>query len=55
MRPYVAIFAPFERLEIDSKLLFYGFVTPKLKRNLMIIKERVKIYRLATTRLLKNL
>ena len=52
MRPFIAIFATFERLEIDSKLPFYGFVTPKLKRNLMILKERVKIYRLATTRLL---
>ena len=49
----MAIFATFERLEIDSKLPFYGFVTSKLKRNLMIFMERVKIYRLATTRLLK--
>ena len=39
----MAIFATFERLEIDSKLPFYGFVTPKLKRNLMILKARVKI------------
>ena len=52
MLPYVAIFATFEWLEIDLKLVFYGFTTPKLKRNLMILKERVKIYRLATTRLL---
>ena len=52
MRPYIAIFATFERLEIYSKLPFYGFVTPKLKRNLMVLKERVKIFRLATTLLL---
>ena len=52
MRSYIAIFATFERLEIDSKSPLYGHVTPKLKRNLMILKERVKIYRLATTRLL---
>ena len=51
MRLYIAILATFERVEIDSKLPFYGFVSPELKKNLVILKERVKIYRLATTRL----
>ena len=51
----MAIFATLKRLETDFKLLLKSSVTQKLRRNLTILKERVRTYGLATIRLIRDL
>ena len=50
----MAIFATLQRLETDFKLLLKSSVIQKLRRNLTILKERVKTYGLATIRLITS-
>ena len=51
----MAIFDTLQRYKTDIKLLLQSSVIQKLRRNLIILKERVKTYGLATIHLLRNL